>query len=98
MPSRSTRRRWLALLPVGGAGLACVAFCALPLWIAGGLTLTGSAVAFDICTDLWLPALLLAATALLAAIPLIRWIRRHRRRPSPTQQTCGNSCDRGANL
>jgi hypothetical protein len=85
---RSThRRRALALLPVGGAGLACVACCTLPLWIAGGLTLTGAGVALDICADLWLPALLLATTALLAAIPLTRWIRR-RRRPKNNSCVC----------
>src|SRR5882757_8210269 len=71
-------RRWLALLPVGLGGLACVACCTLPLSIAGGPTLTGSAAALDICNVPWLPVLLIAGAVSAATILLIRSLRRQR--------------------
>jgi hypothetical protein len=72
------RLRWLALRPVGPGGLACLACCTLPLWIAGGLTLTGSAVALDICKVSWLPTLLIAGAVAAATILLTRSLRRRR--------------------
>ena len=88
-PGRSAgRRRRLALLPVGIGGVACVACCTLPLWIAGGLTLTGSAVALDTCVDTWLPALLLAGFVVVATILLAGSIRRRRRTTNGADQAC----------
>jgi hypothetical protein len=46
---RSARHRWLRALPAGLGGLACVACCAVPLWLVGGLTLSGGALALDAC-------------------------------------------------
>lgn len=75
-PGRSwSRLRWSRTLPVGLGGLACVACCAVPLWLAGGLTLGGAAAVVDAWADALLPVIVLVASVLVAALLFGRWSR-----------------------
>jgi len=80
------------MLPVGLGGLACVACCTLPLWIAGGLTLTGSALALDTCNVSWPWVLLIAGALGTATILLTRSLRR-RQRQRRTAAGADQGCD-----
>jgi hypothetical protein len=66
--------------------------CTLPLWIAGGLTLTGSAVALDICKVSWLPTLLIAGAVAAVTILLTPSLRRRRHQRCATADAA-QGCD-----
>jgi hypothetical protein len=88
---RSVRRRRLRqALPAGLGGLACVACCTVPLWVAGGLTISSGALALDACRDSWLPAILIAGTIIGTTVLLTRgsWRRRRHARKRKAQ-ACG---------